>query len=81
MPVLSIVPYATILVQGGVVEVPAAILDQLKDGGRIGCVFMEDALGVVRIGYKIDGDVSWRYAFNASAPVVPGFAKQAAFAL
>ncbi|MCK0149152.1 methyltransferase [Marivita sp. S6314] len=74
-------PYDVILVQGGVAEVPANILAQLKEGGRIGCVFMEDALGVVRIGYKIDGDISWRYAFNASAPVVPGFAKQAAFAL
>lgn len=74
-------PYDVILVQGGVAEVPENILAQLKEGGRIGCVFMEDALGVVRIGYKIDGDISWRYAFNASAPVVPGFAKQAAFAL
>lgn len=74
-------PYDVILLQGGVAELPAALIDQLKDGGRIGCVFMEDALGVVRIGYKIDGTVTWRFAFNASAPVLPGFAKQAAFAL
>jgi protein-L-isoaspartate(D-aspartate) O-methyltransferase len=42
---------------------------------------MEGALGVVRIGYKIDGDITWRFAFNASAPVLPGFAKEAVFAL
>ncbi|WP_439120224.1 protein-L-isoaspartate O-methyltransferase family protein [Marivita sp.] len=74
-------PYDAMLIEGGVEQVPDALLEQLKDGGRIGCVFMEGALGVVRIGYKIDGDVTWRFAFNASAPVLPGFAKKAAFTL
>lgn len=74
-------PYDAMLIEGGVEQVPDALLEQLKDGGRIGCVFMEGALGVVRIGYKIDGDVTWRFAFNASAPVLPGFAKEAAFTL
>jgi protein-L-isoaspartate(D-aspartate) O-methyltransferase len=74
-------PYDAILIQGGVEQVPDSLLEQLKDGGRIGCVFMEGALGVVRIGYKIDGDITWRFAFNASAPVLPGFAKEAVFAL
>jgi protein-L-isoaspartate(D-aspartate) O-methyltransferase len=74
-------PYDAILIQGGVEQVPGSLLEQLKDGGRIGCVFMEGALGVVRIGYKIDGDITWRFAFNASAPVLPGFAKEAVFAL
>lgn len=74
-------PYDAILIQGGVEQVPAGLLDQLKEGGRIGCVFMEGALGVARIGYKIDGDITWRFAFNASAPVLPGFAKEVAFTL
>lgn len=74
-------PYDVIIVQGSVEELPPALIDQLKEGGRIGCVFMEGALGVVRIGYKIDGEMSWRYAFNASAPVLPGFEKETTFAL
>jgi protein-L-isoaspartate(D-aspartate) O-methyltransferase len=74
-------PYDAILIQGGVEQVPVGLLDQLKEGGRIGCVFMEGALGVARIGYKIDGDITWRFAFNASAPVLPGFAKEVAFTL
>lgn len=74
-------PYDAVLIQGGVEQVPAGLLDQLKEGGRIGCVFMEGALGVARIGYKIDGDITWRFAFNASAPVLPGFAKEVAFTL
>lgn len=74
-------PFDVITVQGGVETVPAVILDQLKEGGRIGAVFMEGALGVARIGYKIDGAVSWRFSFNATAPVLPGFAASAGFAL
>lgn len=74
-------PYDVILVQGGVARLPGAIADQLKDGGRIACLFMEDALGVVRIGYKTGGALSWRFGFNASAPILPGFEKEAVFAL
>lgn len=74
-------PYDAIIIQGAVCDVPTALLEQLKDGGRIACLFMEDALGVVRIGYKLDGGISWRFAFNASAPVLPGFEKQVAFSL
>jgi len=74
-------PYDVILVEGAVEHLPDAITDQLKDGGRIAVLFSENALGVVRIGYRIDGRVSWRYAFNAGAPVLPGFERQSAFTL
>ena len=74
-------PYDVITIQGGVAEVPPTILDQLKEGGRLCALFMEDALGVVRVGYKIDGQISWRFSFNASAPVLPGFEKKRVFAL
>ncbi len=74
-------PYDIIIAQGAVHDVPAGLLDQLREGGRIACIFAEGALGVVRIGHKIDGRVNWRFAFNAGAPVLNGFEKQAAFAL
>jgi protein-L-isoaspartate(D-aspartate) O-methyltransferase len=74
-------PYDVIIVQGGVVDVPVSITDQLKDGGRIGCLFMTGALGEVRIGYKRGEDISWRMSFNASAPVLDGFQREAAFQL
>lgn len=74
-------PYDIILIQGAVEEVPQAILDQLREGGRIGAIFAEGALGVVRIGHKIDGEISWRFSFNAGAPVLDGFQKRRAFAL
>ena len=74
-------PYDAIIIEGGVEEVPAALLAQLKEGGRIAALFMEGALGTVRIGRKIDGEVSWRYAFNATAPLLPGFAAAKGFVL
>ncbi|MBR9765428.1 MAG: methyltransferase domain-containing protein [Rhodobacteraceae bacterium] len=74
-------PYDVIILEGAVEHMPEAITDQLKDGGRIVALFAEGHLGVVRIGYKIDGHVNWRFAFNAGAPVLPGFERHAAFTL
>ncbi|WP_341366599.1 protein-L-isoaspartate O-methyltransferase [Yoonia sp. BS5-3] len=74
-------PYDIIMLQGAVEDVPAALLEQLREGGRIACVFAEGALGVVKIGHKIDGVVNWRFGFNAGAPLLPGFKKQPVFAL
>ncbi|MEP5728140.1 MAG: protein-L-isoaspartate O-methyltransferase [Sulfitobacter sp.] len=74
-------PYDVIMIEGGVADVPDPILEQLKDGGRIAALFMSGELGEVRIGYKRDNDVSWRMAFNASAPLLEGFKNAAPFEL
>jgi len=74
-------PYDVIIVEGAAETVPVVLLDQLKDGGRIACLFMDGVLGACRIGHKIDGAVTWRFAFNASAPVLPGFAARRDFTL
>ncbi|UOA26713.1 protein-L-isoaspartate O-methyltransferase [Pseudosulfitobacter sp. DSM 107133] len=74
-------PYDVVIIQGGVTHVPDTLIAQIKDGGRIGCLFMDGALGEVRVGYKIDGRMSWRNAFNAGAPVLPGFEAHSKFQL
>lgn len=74
-------PYDAIILQGAVEQMPEGVTDQLCEGGRIAAVFMEGALGICRIGYKIDGVVNWRFAFNAGAPVLPGFERRRAFVL
>ncbi|MEM1429023.1 MAG: protein-L-isoaspartate O-methyltransferase [Pseudomonadota bacterium] len=74
-------PYDVILVQGGVEQVPQAFTEQLNDGGRIACIFMDGALGVVRLGLKADGAITWRFSFNAAAPVLEGFTAERAFSL
>lgn len=72
-------PFDVIILQGGVETIPTTLLDQLNEGGRIGAIFMEGALGVVRIGRKINGQVMWKYTFNAAAPILSGFSKDKAF--
>lgn len=74
-------PYDVILVEGAVAQIPDALTDQLKDGGKIVAIFAEGALGVVRVGYRIDDAITWRFAFNASAPLLPGFESNRAFVL
>lgn len=74
-------PYDVIIVQGGVSTVPEGLTAQLKDGGRIACLFIEGALGEVRIGHKRGAQISWRTAFNAGAPVLEGFEKKIEFQL
>lgn len=72
-------PYDVILIAGGIEELPQALADQLAEGGRVGAIFSEGSLGVARIGYKIDGEINWRFAFNGSAPVLPGFHRLTGF--
>ena len=74
-------PYDIIMIQGAVDSVGPAIIDQLKEGGRIGAIFTEGKVGVVRIGHKQDGDVTWRFAFNASAPILAEFDDAEGFTL
>ena len=74
-------PYDVIILQGGVEEIPSSILKQLKNGGRVGAIFMEEGLGTAKIGFKLNDIINWRYCFNAAAPVLPGFFKQKDFVL
>ena len=74
-------PYDVITLEGGVEVMPETLLAQLKDGGRIGAIFMDGAVGTAKVGYKIDGKMTWRAAFNAAAPVMPGFRKPQRFTL
>ena len=74
-------PYDVIILQGGVEEIPLSILNQLKNGGRVGAIFIEEGLGTARIGYKLNNNVTWRYSFNAAVPILDGFLKQKDFVL
>ncbi|MDN5569167.1 MAG: protein-L-isoaspartate O-methyltransferase [Paracoccus sp. (in: a-proteobacteria)] len=74
-------PYDVILVEGAIEDVPAAILEQLRDGGRIAALFREGNLGIARIGHQLNGRITWRYSFNANAPMLPGFERARGFSL
>ncbi len=74
-------PYDVIFLQGGVEFIPEQIVSQLKEGGRMVALFMEGALGSVKIGYKLKERLNWRFAFNAGAPVFSDFEKEKTFIL
>ncbi|MBA3325288.1 MAG: protein-L-isoaspartate O-methyltransferase [Rhodobacteraceae bacterium] len=71
--------YDAIVIEGGVERLPAALAGQLKPGGRIVAIFMEGALGQARLGLNTERGLAWRRIFDASAPVLPGFAAAKAF--
>lgn len=73
-------PYDVIIVEGGVGDVPAALIDQLKTGGRMAVVMMDGHLGRAMLGRKFRNGMDWRWAFDAAAPVLPGFEKRMNFA-
>ncbi|SLN57547.1 Protein-L-isoaspartate O-methyltransferase [Pseudoruegeria aquimaris] len=74
-------PYDVITLQGAVEALPAGLIDQLKEGGRIGCIFAEGAVGALKVGTKIGGRLSWHFVANVGAPVLPGFEREEHFAL
>ena len=74
-------PFDVIVVQGAVEHVPGSVIAQLAEGGRIVAVFSQKGQGAVRVGYKTDGQMSWRFACNAFAPVLKGFMAERSFAL
>jgi len=74
-------PYDVIILQGAIERLPDMLQAQLRDGGRIGAIFMDGALGTAKLGFKRDGGVTWRPVFNAAAPILPGFGKAKDFVL
>lgn len=71
-------PYDAIVVEGAVEQIPSALLDQLKDGGRLVAIeagVPSHAIVWQRMGRHFDR----RVAFEAAAPAVPGFEKKKEF--
>jgi len=73
-------PYDVILIDGAVADVPAAILDQLGEGGRLVTVVKQpEMVGRATLYGKRGGTVSHRALFDAAVNMVPGFEKEAGF--
>jgi protein-L-isoaspartate(D-aspartate) O-methyltransferase len=71
-------PYDAIVLQGCTEVAPAALFDQLKDGGRLACVLGQGP-GKAMLYRKIEGELSGRPVFDAAAPLLPGFSRPPAF--
>ena len=73
-------PYDAIIVDGAVDEVPPALFDQLKDGGKLVATIGEGLSGTVILYGRTGKDVSGRSSFNLSLRPLPGFEKPREFA-
>jgi protein-L-isoaspartate(D-aspartate) O-methyltransferase len=72
-------PFDAIVVEGAVEKRPDALLDQLKDGGRLVAIHREGPYGRCRVWTRTGAQASHRVAFDADAPVLPGFDVAPAF--
>jgi protein-L-isoaspartate(D-aspartate) O-methyltransferase len=72
-------PYDVIVLEGAVGEMPQALFDQLKEGGRLVAVEGYGNAGIARLYLKTNGVVSTRRAFNAAVKSLPGFEKTPQF--
>ena len=78
-------PWDVIMLQGAVEFVPAALFDQLADGGRLVTVVRGAGVsGASRAGQAVrfirsGGNISRRVLFDAATPPLPGFCRKAGF--
>ncbi|NBC97364.1 MAG: methyltransferase domain-containing protein [Deinococcus-Thermus bacterium] len=73
-------PYDVIMINNSVPEVPATLLDQLADGGRLVTVLSDSGhLGRAVLYRRFGETVSSRDLFDASTPTQPAFARKPAF--
>jgi protein-L-isoaspartate(D-aspartate) O-methyltransferase len=73
-------PFDVIFIEGAVEEIPAVLLKQLKEGGRLVCVKVEGGVGRAHMISKVDGKFEGQNLFDADVPAIPGFEKKRNFA-
>lgn len=72
-------PYDVIILNGAAEVTPKALLEQLKEGGRLVGVSAESRPPRAMIVTRTHGEFGHRTLFDAAAPVLPGLARAAAF--
>jgi protein-L-isoaspartate(D-aspartate) O-methyltransferase len=73
-------PFDVILLSGSVAEVPRALLEQLRTGGRLAAIVGEEPVMTARL-YTRSGDRTWTEVelFDTVAPRLQGFEERARF--
>jgi protein-L-isoaspartate(D-aspartate) O-methyltransferase len=74
-------PYDAILINGKVTDVPPALLNQLKDGGRLVAILDVGGVGKAFEWRRFAMSFDRRSLFDAEAPILPGFERAAEFVL
>ena len=73
-------PYDVVVVEGATEAAPQALCHQLKNGGRLVCVLGSGPGAKAMLYRRSDGEAAGRPVFDASAALLPGFAKAPVFA-
>jgi protein-L-isoaspartate(D-aspartate) O-methyltransferase len=73
-------PYDVVVLEGATEIAPETLCHQLKDGGRLVCVLGSGPGSKAMLYTRSDGEAGGRPIFDASATLLPGFAKKPVFA-
>lgn len=72
-------PFDAIFINGAVEQVPEALTDQLRDGGRLVAIFTGEGSPQARVLVRAGDAVASRYAFDATALQLAEFAADREF--
>lgn len=72
-------PYDLILIDGAVEMIADALIEQLKDGGRLGAALIDRGITRLIVGRKAGGGFGFHSIGDSAAPALPGFKKPRAF--
>jgi len=72
-------PYDLILIDGAVEEVPAALVKQLRDGGRLAGAIIDRGVTRLVVGHVSGGVLGLRSLADADVDSLPGFERPRAF--
>jgi len=72
-------PYDLILLDGAVEEIPAALVKQLRDGGRLAGAIVDRGVTRLVIGRVASGVLGLRSLADADVDTIPGFERPRAF--
>jgi protein-L-isoaspartate(D-aspartate) O-methyltransferase len=72
-------PYDFILIDGAVETVPAAIVDQLADGGAVALALLDQGVSRLALGRRVAGAFGTTIFADAATASLPGFARPRGF--
>jgi protein-L-isoaspartate(D-aspartate) O-methyltransferase len=72
-------PYDVVFINGAVAEVPAVLVEQLVDGGRLVAVVESDTVGKGTRVTSQDGQIDSIGLFDAQVPFLAGFERRSGF--
>ncbi len=74
-------PYDALIIEGGLENFPENLCKQVKIGGKIIAIFVDEKLGHCNFGIRMKYGIDWRVLFEVSCPVLSEFKSKKEFVL